>query len=54
MVGNVPSLVSPTVNKSGVAKVVKGQTLYIPLQFWFNRNPGEKHAWNSSSLPVMG
>lgn len=36
MVGNIPSLVSPTENKSGSAVTVKGKTLYIPLQFWFN------------------
>ena len=40
MVGNIPSLVNPTENKTGSDVVVKGQTLYIPLQFWFNRNPG--------------
>lgn len=41
MVGNVPSLVSPTENKSGSAVTVKGQSLYIPLQFWF-KNGSEK------------
>jgi Large eukaryotic DNA virus major capsid protein/Major capsid protein N-terminus len=40
MVGNVPSLVSPLVNTDSSPKTVKGQVLYIPLQFWFNRNPG--------------
>jgi hypothetical protein len=39
MVGNVPSLVNPLENLSGASKTVKGQILYIPLQFWFNRNP---------------
>ena len=38
MVGNVPSLVSPTENKSGSAVTVKGQTLYVPLQFWFKQD----------------
>ena len=40
MVGNIPSLVNPYENKSGSSVVVPGQVLYIPLQFWFNRNPG--------------
>ena len=35
MVGNVPSLTTPTENKSGAAVTVSGKTLYIPLQFWF-------------------
>jgi hypothetical protein len=39
MVGNVPSLVNPYENTSGSSVTVKGQILYIPLQFWFNRNP---------------
>lgn len=40
MVGNVPALTSPVVNTSGSAVDVEGQTLYIPLEFWFCRNPG--------------
>lgn len=33
MIGEVSTLTTPAAN-------VPGQTLYIPLQFWFNRNPG--------------
>ena len=40
MVGNVPRLTTPTLNKSGSTVTVAGDVLYIPLQFWFNRNPG--------------
>jgi len=37
MVGNVPRLVIPNNNDGGL---VPSTTLYIPLQFWFCRNPG--------------
>lgn len=41
MVGNTPDLTSVTkVASGGTAKVVKGKWLYIPLQWWFCRNPG--------------
>jgi hypothetical protein len=40
MVGNIPKLVNPTFNTSGQAVVVKGEVLYIPLEFFFCRNPG--------------
>lgn len=40
MVGNVPSLITPYENASGSTKTVPGETLYVPLQFWFSRNPG--------------
>lgn len=40
MVGNVPSLTTPLINTTGSAQVIPGQTLYVPLEFWFNRNPG--------------
>lgn len=33
MIGNVSTLYTPAVT-------IPGQTLYIPLQLWFNRNPG--------------
>jgi hypothetical protein len=33
MVGNISDLFTPD-------SMVEGRTLYIPLQFWFNRNPG--------------
>jgi ABC-type phosphate/phosphonate transport system permease subunit len=44
MVGNTPNLTTPMLNKtgSGVTGTVGAETLYIPLQFWFNRNPGER------------
>ena len=34
MVGNVPKLVQSTID------TVPSITLYVPLRFWFNRNPG--------------
>ena len=37
MVGNVPKLVTPN---SSNDMIVPSTTLYIPLQFWFCRNPG--------------
>lgn len=41
MVGNSSDLTDlVTVESGGSSKVVKGKTLYIPLQFWFCRNPG--------------
>jgi hypothetical protein len=41
MVGNIPSLVNPTLNTSTTTPViVKGEVLYIPLEFFFCRNPG--------------
>ena len=36
MVGNVDRLFRPT----GAGKKIPETTLFIPLQFWFNRNPG--------------
>lgn len=41
MVGNTPDLTNLTsVSASGSEAVVKGKWLYIPLQWWFCRNPG--------------
>lgn len=41
MVGNIPELTDlVTVTSTSAATVVPGQILYIPLQFWFCRNPG--------------
>ncbi len=41
MVGNIPGLVNPNENASNsVDKTVAGEILYIPLEFWFCRNPG--------------
>jgi len=41
MVGNIPQLTTPVQVPSGGASVdVQGQILYVPLEFWFNRNPG--------------
>jgi hypothetical protein len=39
MVGHLPSLTTPF-RSSGSTTTVKGEVLYIPLQFWFCRNPG--------------
>ncbi len=40
MVGNTPSLVNPFVNLTSDSKDAPGDTLYIPLEFWFCRNAG--------------
>jgi hypothetical protein len=40
MVGNTPDLTSPTINTSANPVTVAGKVLYIPLEFWFNRNAG--------------
>lgn len=41
LVGNVPQLTTPLFNtNTGGAATVPGQVLYIPLEFWFCRNPG--------------
>lgn len=39
MVGNVPYLTNPRTTE-GEEVEVKGEILYIPLEFWFCRNPG--------------
>ena len=42
MIGNTPDLVTPC-KVDGNATThshVKGRTIYVPLEFWFNRNPG--------------
>jgi hypothetical protein len=42
MVGNTPDLVTPMkVECCATAHAhVRGRTIYVPLEFWFNRNPG--------------
>ncbi len=41
LVGNIPALVNPVDNSAGTSDyIVHGQILYIPLEFWWNRNPG--------------
>lgn len=42
MVGNIPQLTTPVYNAagSGANVTVDGEILYVPLEFWFNRNPG--------------
>ena len=41
MVGNTPQLTSLwTAAEGGTSITVPGQTLFIPLQFWWNNNPG--------------
>ena len=40
MIGNIPSLVNPTLNTGTTDVVVKGEILYIPLEFFFCRNAG--------------
>ena len=47
MVGNVPKLTQIySSNSSSSTSTIDAYTLYIPLQFWFNRNPG-------LSLPII-
>jgi hypothetical protein len=41
MVGHMPQLITPFTNASSSAQAtVPGQILWIPLEFWWNRNPG--------------
>ena len=41
MIGNVSSLTGVLPNTAaGTGGTVSGQKVYVPLQFWFNRNPG--------------
>ena len=40
LVGNIPSLTMPLNNTSGSSATLNGQVLWIPLEFWFARNPG--------------
>ena len=40
MIGNIPSLVNPVLNGGVSDVIVKGEILYIPLEFFFCRNPG--------------
>ena len=40
MVGNTPNLTSIWTNTGSSPLTVPGQILYIPLEFWWNRNPG--------------
>jgi hypothetical protein len=40
MVGNIPALVNPHENTTASDATVAGEILYIPLEFWFCRNPG--------------
>lgn len=40
MVGNIPQLVAPLYNNTAASMAVTGKVLYIPLEFWFARNPG--------------
>ena len=40
MVGNIPQLTNPTFNTSGAPTIIKGEVLYIPMEFFFCRNPG--------------
>jgi hypothetical protein len=42
MVGNTPDLVTPCKVEANATSntVVNGRTIYVPLEFWFNRNPG--------------
>ena len=46
MVGNVPVLTNPTYNDTQSTVVIPSETLYVPLEFWFNRDP-------SLALPLL-
>ena len=40
MVGNTPDFTTPVLNEGTTAVVIPGKVIYVPLEFWFNRNPG--------------
>ncbi len=41
MIGNIADMTTPTINKDSLTvKEIGAYTMYIPLQFWFCRNPG--------------
>jgi hypothetical protein len=41
LVGHIPALITPVTNSSSSSTlVVPGKILWIPLEFWWNRNPG--------------
>jgi len=40
MVGNVPALTQWAITGNATTTTIPGTTLYIPLEFWFCRNPG--------------
>lgn len=40
MIGNVPELTDLRVVKAGEMETVPSYIMWVPLQFWFNRNPG--------------
>jgi hypothetical protein len=53
MVGNVPQLTNPILNNGGAGAVdVNGQVLYVPLEFWFAKNPGLKELGPKSAVPI--
>ena len=40
MIGHHPMFQVPALNPANGKHEIEGETLYIPMQFWFNRNPG--------------
>ena len=40
LVGNLPALVNPRTNATSASVTVPGEILYVPLEFWWCRNPG--------------
>jgi len=46
LIGNVPRLTTPVTGAATVA----GEILYIPLEFWFNRNAGLKRVGPQNGL----
>lgn len=40
MIGHHPQFQVPKATGTGAETIIAGDTMYIPLQFWFNRNPG--------------
>ena len=53
MVGNIPQLTNPVLNNGGSGPVeVTGQVLYVPLEFWFAKNPGLKELGQKSAVPI--
>ncbi len=52
MVGNIPQLTNPVLNQGSTDIDVQGQVLYIPLEFWFAKNPGLKELGQKSAVPI--
>ena len=52
MVGNIPQLTTPVLNTGSGSSEVKSQVLYVPLEFWFAKNPGLEELGQKSAVPI--